>query len=123
MGDGGFQINLQELQLLALKKLNVKLFVFNNGTLGLIKTSQDKYFGDRHHGSAAPDFGCPGLEHIAHAYGLSQYKIETPSDLSQLDMIFSDARACLVEVMVDPAFPLMTRHDMKDVLAASKVDE
>jgi len=117
MGDGGFQINLQELQLLALRKLNIKLFVLNNGTLGLIKTAQDKYFGDRHYGSVAPDFGCPSLEHIARAYGLNHYKIETSEDLSQLEKIFEDPCAGLVDVMVDPAFPLLTRHDMKDIFA------
>lgn len=122
MGDGGFQINMQELQLVTQMALDIKIFVFNNGTLGLIKTVQDKYFSSRHYGAAAPDFQCVNLKAIAGAYGLKYYDISDESDMDALAEILEDGSACLVEVRLDPDFPLKTRHDMADIMQRERID-
>jgi acetolactate synthase I/II/III large subunit len=111
MGDGGFQINMQELQLVALRRLGVKLFVFNNGTLGLIKLTQDKHFGQRHHGCAAPDFASVNLELLAKAYDIPHYSMNSHDDFSSLTDVFAADGPALISVDVSPAFPLRTRYD------------
>ncbi len=44
IGDGGLQINLQELQTIRQYGLNIKLFVFNNSGYGIIKQFQDSIY-------------------------------------------------------------------------------
>ena len=122
MGDGGLQINIQELQLVSLKKLDIKIFVFNNGALGLIKTSQGKYFGERYYGCAAPDFGCVDLEALAKAYKLAYVKIESMNDFNKLDNIFSSQGPNIIEVIVDPHYPLYTRYDISTLFLSELID-
>lgn len=74
-GDGGFQVNLQELQTLRHHDLDVAVVIMNNGSYGIIKQFQDSYCGSRYtasrDGYSTPDFG-----RIADAYGLRYARIE-----------------------------------------------
>jgi thiamine pyrophosphate-dependent acetolactate synthase large subunit-like protein len=74
-GDGGFQLNIQELQTLRHHNLDVAIVVMNNSSYGIIKQFQDSYLGSRYQASrdgySTPDFGG-----IAKAYGLRYAKIE-----------------------------------------------
>jgi acetolactate synthase-1/2/3 large subunit len=101
-GDGGFQMNIQELQTIAHHKLPVKLVVLNNNCLGMIRQFQDSYFEGRYQstfwGYSAPDF-----TKIADAYGIPSL---TVSDAAGLDEAAAwlwqnpDGPA-LLQVMVD----------------------
>lgn len=75
-GDGGFQVNLQELQTLKHYNLNVVVVIMNNASYGIIKQFQDSYLGSRYtasrDGYSVPDFG-----RIAAAYGLGYARIES----------------------------------------------
>jgi acetolactate synthase-1/2/3 large subunit len=122
MGDGGFQMNIQELQLLVQRNLDLKIFVFKNGTLGLIKTAQDKYFGSRPLGAGAPHFGCVDLQGIALAYKLRYFRISENADLRLLNEVFEEGGACLIEVNIDPDFPLMTRNDMTSIFEKEGIE-
>jgi acetolactate synthase-1/2/3 large subunit len=74
-GDGGFQLNIQELQTLKHLRLPVAIVVMNNGGYGIIRQFQDSYLGGRYSASqdgySAPDFG-----RVAEAYGLGYARIE-----------------------------------------------
>ena len=82
-GDGGIQMNLQELAFIQREKLPIKIFVFNNHSLGMIRHFQEMYFEDRYvqtiegAGYATPDF-----EGIAKAYGIRYLCYEKPQDVS-----------------------------------------
>ena len=82
-GDGGIQMNLQELAFIQREKLPIKIFVFNNYALGMIRHFQEMYFEDRYvqtiegAGYATPDF-----EGIAKAYGIRYLCYEKPQDVS-----------------------------------------
>jgi acetolactate synthase-1/2/3 large subunit len=81
-GDGGFQMNIQELATVAHHKLPLKFFVLNNGGYASIRGSQANYFG-------GPNIGCthetgmtlPDVCAVAHAYGLATARIENQTDL------------------------------------------
>ena len=79
-GDGGFQVNLQELQTIASHKLDVAIVIMNNGSYGIIKQFQDSYLGGRydasHDGYSVPDF-----EKIAWAYGLRYLRVTHADDI------------------------------------------
>ena len=112
VGDGGFQINLQELQLIKNRNLDIKIFVFNNGTLGLIKSTQDTYYNGKHHGSGYPDFSCVNLNKIAKVYDLDYYKISNLKELKILKEILSIKKAAIIEVIVDSNYPLHLRSEL-----------
>ena len=69
IGDGGLQMNIQELQTIAHYRLPIHIVVLNNNGYGIIKQFQDSYFDSRYHatgrGYSAPDFAM-----IAKAYGI-----------------------------------------------------
>lgn len=80
-GDGGFQVNIQELQTLKHHALDIAVVVMNNGSYGIIKQFQDSYLEGRY--TASRDgYSAPNLEHIAVAYGLRYARIEQVEQLT-----------------------------------------
>ncbi len=81
-GDGGFQLNIQELATVAQLKLPIKFFVLNNDGYASIRATQSAYFG-------GPNIGCdsntgmslPDYRKVARAYGFKPAMIEDQSDL------------------------------------------
>jgi acetolactate synthase-1/2/3 large subunit len=82
-GDGSFQQNIQELQVIAQFQLPIKIFVLNNSGYLSIRASQKNYFDSREIG-AGPDSGLtfPDTLRIAEAYGISSSRVE---NLEKLD--------------------------------------
>lgn len=74
-GDGGFQINIQELQTIVRYNLPVKIVILNNKSLGMIRQFQDSYFEKRHI-SSAWNYSSPDFEKIAVAYGIDSYTVD-----------------------------------------------
>ena len=100
-GDGGFQMNLQELNTLALRRRNVKVFVFDNSSLGLMRGIQRNYYGSRFVGNSRCEFSCPKICQLASAYGLKTIRIERDVDFDGIGKVFSDHEPWLVDVVVD----------------------
>ena len=81
-GDGGLQMNIQELEVLARERLPIKIFLMNNASLGMIRHFQEMYFAGNYtqtvpnHGYAVPDF-C----RIAEAYGIKARNVYEIKDL------------------------------------------
>ena len=113
MGDGGFQMNMQELQLINLKKINIKIIIFNNNSLGLIKDTEEKYYGKNEFICIKPNFGCPNLKFISSAYNLQYLKINNKSDFKHLNKFLTNNRACIIEVIINPKLILNTRKNYK----------
>ena len=102
-GDGGMQMNIQELQTVVHNSLPIKIVVINNGTLGMIRQFQDSYFGSRYQstwwGYSAPNFAA-----VANAYGIEGHSVEDPSQVAQaLQWLWRDPlRPQLLQVAVSP---------------------
>jgi acetolactate synthase-1/2/3 large subunit len=81
-GDGGLQINIQELATIQRHQIDVKIFVMNNHGHGIIQGTQDNWLGGRHH-AAHPEFGLPDpdCEQIAQAYGVPTEHIDSHQEL------------------------------------------
>jgi len=81
-GDGGLQLNIQELATIAHLQLPIKLFVLNNQGYASIRASQTNYFGGPNIG-CSPETGVsiPDYRKVARAYGLKTAVIEDQSDL------------------------------------------
>jgi acetolactate synthase-1/2/3 large subunit len=101
-GDGGFQLNIQELQTVVHNRLPLKMVILNNQCYGMVRQFQQSYFQGRYQstywGYSAPDFAA-----VANAYGIGSYTLDGPSEAeTALDRLWNDPDApFLLQVMVD----------------------
>lgn len=98
-GDGGFQMNIQELETISREKLPLKIIVLHNNALGLIQKLQEKLF-DKRYFASIQGFSCPNLEKIADVYNLKYLKICDTSDYCNIKSILNDKSACLIDVIL-----------------------
>jgi acetolactate synthase-1/2/3 large subunit len=106
-GDGGFQMNMQEMATAVTSGLPVIVIILNNGYLGMVRQMQDESFGGRHCAVEFPKRsggrGSPDFVKLARAYGASGVRVTDPA---RLDMAIAKAmrsrRTTLVEVVVEP---------------------
>lgn len=102
-GDGGFFMNIQELELVKRYKLPIKYFVLNNNGYGSIKTTQKNHF-DSKYVASDPSSGLtlPNIKQQAKAYKIKYFKIKNNKDLIfNLKHILSYDNAFICEVMID----------------------
>jgi acetolactate synthase-1/2/3 large subunit len=81
IGDGGLQVNIQELQTIRHLDLSIAIVVMNNSCYGIIKQFQDSYLGSRYLGSQL-GYSAPSFERIAAAYGIGYARVTTLDDLT-----------------------------------------
>lgn len=98
-GDGGVQMNIQELQTAREYGLDIKVVVFNNQGLGMIRQFQNSYMGGRHHATTQGQGpGVPDFARLAAAYGMKYTKVV---DLKQLDSDLFQQGSRLIECVID----------------------
>ncbi|HET7657550.1 MAG TPA: acetolactate synthase large subunit [Bacillales bacterium] len=76
VGDGGFQMTLQELGVLQELQLPVKVFIFNNASLGMVRQWQSIFYNERLSESLLPVQ--PDFRKLAQAYGIKGLTAQTP---------------------------------------------
>jgi acetolactate synthase-1/2/3 large subunit len=100
-GDGGFQMNIQELETVHRLNLPIKFFVFNNQGFASIRSSQKKYFGRLVGADATSGLTLPNLLNVASAYGLATAQISSSANLrEQIRDILNSSDPIVCEVMV-----------------------
>jgi acetolactate synthase I/II/III large subunit len=98
-GDGGFQMNMQEIATMVQERIPVKMAVFNNGYLGMVRQWQQFFHGRRY--SATPIWS-PDYVRLADAYGIPGWRVESAADLSSAVRGATLARGpALVEFMIE----------------------
>ena len=110
-GDGGFQMNIQELETISRLRLPLKLVVMDNGSLGMVRQFQADYFGNRFQ-STLWGYGAPDFCKLALAYGLDAREVSAESDVRDaINWLWSDPLApALLRVHIDVtanAYPKM----------------
>ena len=80
VGDGGFQMNIQELATVVQEKLPIKIAVLNNGYLGMVRQWQQLFFEGRYSGT--PLLG-PDFARVAEAYGIKGIKVTEKADVAK----------------------------------------
>jgi acetolactate synthase-1/2/3 large subunit len=77
-GDGGFQMNIQELATVAQEQLPLKMVILNNGFLGMVRQWQQMFFEKRYSGT--PLLG-PDFARMAEAYGIPGITVREKSEV------------------------------------------
>lgn len=102
IGDGGLQINVQELATIERFNLPIKIFVMNNHGHGIIQGTQDQWLSGRH---IASDFtgGLPDLDYakITMAFGISTTVLKDHKEIKSIisDVLSSNGpHACIVDM-------------------------
>lgn len=104
-GDGGFQMNEQELGTIIQEKVPVKMVILNNSVLGMVRQWQNMFNGKRYSETDLinPDFVC-----LAKAYGIKAKKVEYRDDLeSSIEEMLNFDGPYLLEIMVDKDMKVM----------------
>lgn len=107
-GDAGIQMNLQELQTVKEYDLDIKVVVFNNRGLGMIKQFQDAYMGGRH---AATDIGPgrPDFEKVAAAFDFDFARVDSLDQVTK-DLLRPGRR--IIEITIDPGCQIEPKLEM-----------
>lgn len=82
IGDGGLQMNIQELQTIVAYNLPITIFIQNNLGYGIIKQFQDAYFGGRHFATGT-GYSVPDFEAISLAYKIPFASVSTQEELEK----------------------------------------
>lgn len=122
MGDGGLQINIQELMLVNLRRLALKCVVFNNKTLGMIREVQVRYYKSNYHGANPAEFGCVDLRMLAKTYGMEHRLVEKLEDVADLRSAFADDKPYIIEVVCDLDSKVTNRYDEAACFDAERLD-
>jgi len=107
-GDGGFYMNIQELATINYYKIPVKIVVFNNGHLGMLRQMQDLFYGSRFSNIELGN----GVDMVAVArgFGISADRISVEKPEAGIEQMSKTDGPYLLEVMVDPedyVFPII----------------
>ena len=81
IGDGGFNMNIQELQTLVNYGIKTKTFILNNHVYGITKQFQETNFEGRHEACGPKGYKPPDFRKIVSAYGVKGIHIDPGDDL------------------------------------------
>ena len=116
-GDGGFQMNIQELQTVVQHNLPIKIFILNNNGYLAISLMQDNLFASDYVGST-PESGVssPDFCEIGKAYGIKTFRLSNNQQLSNsIEELMKTKGPFICEIIMPPNQLLIPRvQSMKD---------
>ncbi len=108
IGDGGFQMNIQELGVVAQENLPIKMVILNNGYLGMVRQWQELFFEKRY---SFTELKNPDFIKIAEGYGIPGKVVRVRSELAAaLDEMLHAKTPYLLEIIVEKqenVFPMV----------------
>jgi acetolactate synthase-1/2/3 large subunit len=97
-GDGGFQMNIQELATISSNNLPVVIFVLNNFQLGIIRQWQEIYKNDLRYDV---DLENPDFIALVKAYGIEGESVSSKEDLKLAIKDLKLEKPYLIEILID----------------------
>ena len=102
-GDGGAQLNIQELDIISREQLPILIIVMNNFSLGMVRGFQEMYFDGRNESTYWKGYSSK-FQHIGEAYNIESYTINNLVDFSkQVESFLADKKPRLLEVIMPDA--------------------
>lgn len=96
VGDGGFQMTNQELAILNIYKVPIKVVMLNNHSLGMVRQWQESFYEGRTSESVFDTL--PDFQLMAQAYGIKNYKFDNPETLARDLEVITENVPMLIEV-------------------------
>jgi acetolactate synthase-1/2/3 large subunit len=107
-GDGGFQMNMQEMATMVQERIPVKMAIFNNGYLGMVRQWQQFFHGRRYSGTP---IWSPDYVRLAEAYGIPAFRVDqAPQVEGAVARAMAAPGPALVEFMIEQeanVFPMI----------------
>src|SRR6266446_3415563 len=107
-GDGGFQMNMAEIATMVQEGVEVKLAIFNNGYLGMVRQWQQFFHGGRY--SNTPIWS-PDYVKLAEAYGIPGWRVRQAGEVTEaLRQANAAPGPALVELVIEQeanVFPMI----------------
>lgn len=119
-GDGGMQMNIQELNIIGRKQLPVKIIVLNNRALGHIKLFQKAYLQEHYFATdeARGDYFSCDFTGIAEAYGIEGHRIGSVEELDNYRDVLTNNKPVLIELIYEDCGLLPNIHGGCDCLTS-----
>ena len=95
-GDGGFQMNIQELQAIAFHKLPIKIIILNNESLGNTRFPAQRLFGNSTGNDVKGGYGWPDFVKAVRAYGIDSMNIKIRNLKPQINKILKSKNPYLL---------------------------
>ncbi len=109
-GDGGLQMNIQELQTVVENRLPLIIFVLNNEGYLTIKLMQQNHFGRYIGSDPSSGLSCPDIVKLAQAYGIGAERIGDQATLDRrLDEVLAQRGPYVCEILMPPEQALIPR--------------
>jgi len=139
-GDGGIQMNIQELEVIKSRNLPVKVFILNNACLYMVSTMQDEFL-DANYIGTKDDYSAPNFKKIGESYNIQSYQASELEEIEKIIKLSMQSDACeVVEIQlstesmaVSPlldysrAFedmsPYLDREELKDQMVLTEQKE
>lgn len=100
-GDGGFQLNIQELQTVYHHNLPIKIILINNNCYGMVRQFQEQYFEGRYQ-STVIGYSNPDFLDVVKSYKISAARISSNDKISDaLAGLFDDRHPAFLEVSIN----------------------
>lgn len=99
-GDGSFQMNEQELATCVSYNIPIKIFIMNNGYLGLVRQLQEENCDKRYFETKIYN---PDFIKLAESYGIKSLRVFNKSEIPPaLDKAFSEVAPFLIDFIIEP---------------------
>jgi acetolactate synthase-1/2/3 large subunit len=109
VGDGGFQLNIQELETVYHHKLPIKIILLNNHCYGMVRQFQEQYFNSKFQ-STIIGYSCPDFQNVVSAYKIAVNKIRACAEITgALKGLFKNRLPMFLEVNIEPANQVMPK--------------
>lgn len=122
-GDGGFQMNIQELETVKREELPIKIFILNNRVLGKISETQHFSHGDRFAATAiSGGYTVPNFQKISEAYGIKAATLSSYEELDNYKDWFEDNEPCLFDISLPEETFLTPKIKFETGVMSPKLD-
>ncbi|CAM3749596.1 acetolactate synthase large subunit [Mesobacillus zeae] len=121
VGDAGFQMSAQELSVIAEMNLPIKIAIFNNHSLGMVRQWQEIFYKERYSHSRMPSQ--PSFIKLAEAYGIKGYEVHSETEAGEvLEDVLNNREPVLLDFRIDASenvYPMIAPgkglHEMEGV--------
>ena len=101
VGDGGFQMTMQDLITAVEHRLSLPIFILNNGALGMVRQWQSFFYRGRFSSSILRN---PDFAKLGDAYGARGIRVERPEEVEGAlrTALATEGVPCVVDILCDP---------------------